>query len=360
MKFVPVLAALAALALSSSALAANIRVPQDQPTLAAAISAAQPNDRIILSRGAHDGGTFDLTNVEIVGRGAVVRGHLEITGDRVGLFGLTFHDGGLTVTGSTPRVQRCRFKGAPVRLVGDQAAIIRSRIVSPGDVGVEIVGSHGLIRKVRASDLRAAQMLLVRGDHGVVQDCTVSGVYAAPIGLPAYPDPGHPEAGVAIRIVGDNGSALTNRVRRSSGGIWVTGDNVAVEDNSLVTRGSPGVGTTTGSVSIVVTTTEPAGETSPNRVADNRLRLDHGVGIRVLGSGGLAVVDNRVHARRARTAAIDIRADDNVVQDNRSSGRRRAAMRSNVLGDRNEVVDNVLSNLTVTGEDNIVNGNTER
>jgi len=66
---------LAALALSAPALASHpIRVPQDQPTIQAAIDAAQPGQRIVVSRGRFCGATL-TQRVKLVGKsGATIIG----------------------------------------------------------------------------------------------------------------------------------------------------------------------------------------------------------------------------------------------------------------------------------------------
>src|SRR5918911_1342713 len=93
------LAVLAVLALAGApgAAAADVRVPQDAPTLQAAIAAAQPGDTIVLDRGVYPGGNVVPPGKHDVTIRGVDRNDVVLDGANVRKNGIVVHADGVSI-----------------------------------------------------------------------------------------------------------------------------------------------------------------------------------------------------------------------------------------------------------------------
>jgi hypothetical protein len=295
--FVPVIAAL--LLPQVSALAADLRVPQDHATIAEAVAAASPGDSIVIAPGTYFE-RLDVTKdgLRFTGKGVVLDGlHpdgstgaiLTVTGQGTILEGITFANGldQVSLQGDDAVLLRCTFRDCvddAVSITGNGAVLERCRFLGAGDSGIEVSGSGARISACRMT-LIGSQGIEVFGDDALIERCTVL----------------NSEEGPAIRVAGNRAAVLACRVVLvDNGGIVIEGDDARVEDCLVASSDESGV---------VVEGNAPT-------ILRNRfLTISEGRGVEVSGGTGGLIEGNFV--RNCTDVAIDVSNTNAVIRGNR-------------------------------------------
>ncbi|HND55221.1 MAG TPA: right-handed parallel beta-helix repeat-containing protein, partial [Pirellulaceae bacterium] len=147
---------------AASARAGVIDVPGDQPTIAAAVSAASNGDTIRLAKGRHQEAVSTTKSLKFVGKpGAIWDGffagaqhsQLLATANQVSVRGIEFQNGDevVTVVGEDAAVLDCTFRSGfyAVRITGARARVASNRILTMqgSDYMIDIVGQNARVEK---------------------------------------------------------------------------------------------------------------------------------------------------------------------------------------------------------------------
>lgn len=244
------------LALAAPALAADRHVPSPvYPTIAAAVAAAQPGDRIVVAPGVYQEHVVSaVTGLTFVGRRAIWDATLA-TGDQgvcltasgggTVVEGFTFLAGDqpqpcLELTGDDCRVAKCDLRGTDSRLVhvmGARARVTSCRLLGTRDNAIEVTGDDAIVDRISAShvddsviQVTGARARVTRGrfEVGDGNACiTVDGDGAFVVA--------HRFSLVRRSIVVNGNGAVVEDIKCTGGGdIVVTGDAVTVRRNSFV------------------------------------------------------------------------------------------------------------------------------
>jgi hypothetical protein len=296
-KSVVIPSAIVVLSLAPAAFAADRKVPSaDYPTIAAAVAAAQPNDRILVGPGVYrENVVSNVPGLQFVGRKAVWDGTtgpgasgscLVSTGDAVLVQGFTFVNGKgvqIRLTGESCRVVKCasrnargvvRIDGAngevvslravgsqsggtgSVTIVGDGALVDRCTFRNCDSVAVRIAGNLATLQRTSAVQIEDDAGFDLQGDDAKVLKCVVSNVDSE-----------------GVRITGERATVSGNRFEHlSTDGVRVTGDQATIEANQILGAGMSG-----GDAKGIVVTGDLA------RVSRNRVSETNGHGIDVTG-----------------------------------------------------------------------------
>ncbi len=283
---IPVGAALlAAAAVEARADTLQVGPGRTHETIASAVAAAQPGDRIVVNRGTYvEDVTLDKADVTISGRGGVVwygtskfSAALTIApmAERAAVSGITFrgHRDGIRIEGPDATVSRCLFRvsGGGVELVatGAGAKLLRLKVYgcsdavsgqadrvtidridvsfvdsdcvyvdgddvvvtnssfrgSADDYAIDVQGHRARIQRNRGRSLWNS-LVHVRGDDALVEDNDASGIVS---------DNGYYVQGHGATVRG-NRAALC-----ASDGIQVQGDDAVIEGNVIDTVGDDGI-----------------------------------------------------------------------------------------------------------------------
>jgi parallel beta helix pectate lyase-like protein len=106
---------------AASALADDIRVPQDVRNLKDALLVARPGDRVIVTGGTWRNGRVMVSGVRLIGHGATLTGLWEVYGTGSSIEGCTVRSGVIQVEADGVTLRRNRFvpPGNPTKVSGD-------------------------------------------------------------------------------------------------------------------------------------------------------------------------------------------------------------------------------------------------
>src|SRR5262245_33665204 len=108
---------------AASALAADIRVPQDVRNLKDALLTAQPGDRVIVTGGTWRNGRV-TSGATVIGRlGATLTGLWEIQGAGATVEGFAFRDGEMQIEADNVTLRRNRFTSPRVDVLVSGATV---------------------------------------------------------------------------------------------------------------------------------------------------------------------------------------------------------------------------------------------
>jgi nitrous oxidase accessory protein NosD len=226
-------------ALAADAFAADRKVPTvAHPTIAAAVAAAQPGDRILVGPGVYQEHVVAAAaNLQFIGNHAVwdatlpngTHGDcLTVNAGGVQVRGFSFRGGNgvsrhLVLTGDGCSVRNCVSRGPAgfLTVTGARAAVEACRIFAGGSVGIDVVGDDARIER---SSMAQCDAILIRitGARGEVSRCRFLDV----------------DSGDVVQITGPGALVLANQfVNCDDDTIDVTGDGAVVEGNKLTGSG---------------------------------------------------------------------------------------------------------------------------
>jgi hypothetical protein len=361
--------------MAASALADDIRVPQDVKKLKDALLMTQPGDRVIVTGGTWRNGRVMVPGVQLVGRGATLTGLWEVYGTGASIEGCTVRDGVIQVEADNVTLRRNRFvpPGDKTKVSGDGVSgltlsdnrFVRSRAeiqhatdcVLRGNRflggGTLIYGSgtlaedNVLLGRTTISASVGANAVLRRNTGGflsvegmtnaVVEQNSALGIYVR--GAGAVVADNRIPAGQSFVVEGDDAVVRGNRVSvvTRGGGLYVQGDRVVVTDNVVDNLKARRVSVGTwGLLSVGGTWPHPS-------------------------VGPVQVLRNEV--THVMLGGIDVRCDEAEVASNTVRGTN-AASSVILTGDRNSVHDNTIdrdagaddtvSGIRITGDENVI------
>jgi len=226
-------------ALAADAFAADRKVPTvAYPTIAAAVAAAQPGDRILVGPGVYQEHVVTaVANLQFIGRGAVWDATLTngthgdcLTVNAAGVLvrGFSFRGGNgvsryIVATGDGCTVQSCASRGpaAFLTVTGARAAVEACRFFSSGSVGIDVIGDDA---RVQRSTFQQCDAIVVRitGARGEVSRCRFLDI----------------DSGDVVQFAGAGARVLTNQfINCDDDTIDVTGDGAVVEGNRMTGSG---------------------------------------------------------------------------------------------------------------------------
>lgn len=309
-----------ALVLPVAVHAAKIRVPQDQPTIQAAVDAAQSGDQVLVSKGTYaevvvvDG----RQGITIKGKGKPVLGGgggiplsilnaIDVTVDGLTIDGSP--DQGLLIAESTGvEVRRCTVRNATngIRVEGGRGHVIeKNRVEDVGNDGIDFDDLDGTITPVVDSAVRKNR----------------------------------------VERVGDDG-------------IELKGSGHLAEKNHVVLAAEDGIGSDDGSANIVIqkNKVERSGETgisvdgSGHRVLKNKMTDSGDEGIQVRGDDHV-IEKNKID--RTTDDGIDVEnAAGNTLRRNKVKNAGDAGIEVGETDEPGETTDNLLEQNKVTGSAN--------
>ena len=398
---------------SAAAFADDLAVPREYPTVEAALAAASDGDRVVV-RGTYENMHITRGDVQIVARGATVKGYVWIDAPNVTLSGFRLGpDGRIIVTGDDVTVSGTKASGhgrrsiavqggrrATIRgsklvygdiqvLLGEAATIERNKVlrgsIMTSDDGARIdsnvvpdVAAEGddvqlLGNQCRwlgaagddcdVSGNKVIISLRVDGDRATVQsnetigreELTVAGNAALVLGNEAT-DHG-------IRIWGDDAVIAENSVADTHHGIEVVGERFTIAENQVDVMGLPqrvfGGPAPTENPAI-----RTFSQTTGSAILSNDIEHFASPGIDVSG-GGVNVAGNDLHGIAAGTS-IQITGDANVVADNTIGHTQIAEGLGDgiaIVGNENVVQQNVVDGVPLdailvwSGDGNVVTDN---
>ena len=262
--------------MASSALAADILVPQDVRNLRDALFMTQPGDRVIVTGGTWRNGRMMAPGVRLIGRGATLSGLWEVYGTGASIEGCTVRDGVIQIEADGVTLRRNRFvpPGAKSKVTGEGVSglvlednrFVRSRAEVRDTTGCllrgnrylgggcyvwgdgtlveenvllgnsKIAAGFGTNVAVRGNsggflDLRSATDAFVERNSAQRIEVTGNGALVAHNDIPA---------GRSLYVEGDDVVVLDNRVSSvfRSGGFAVHGDRLTVTDNVIDNLGT--------------------------------------------------------------------------------------------------------------------------
>ncbi|MEN8149663.1 MAG: right-handed parallel beta-helix repeat-containing protein [Planctomycetota bacterium] len=270
-----VMAALVAVVLAAPATAATLKVPKDYETIQAAADAAEPGDKIVVSKGTyHEIVVVAKSDIQFIGKKAVWDGIIDglygtclnatgddivvqgfrfrhgedqvyITGHRAVITKCTFINSGdnpVQVTGDDARVEKCTMTGMDndaVNITGPGALVSKNKIGNGGDGGIYVSGDDAVVAGNQVNVIEDDDAIYVSGDRARVEKNTcwnadgsgveVSGedAFVARNKISYTYDEG-------IDISGDGATVDRNVVLGSEGrGIYVSGDDFTVTGNKV-------------------------------------------------------------------------------------------------------------------------------
>ena len=356
-------------AMAASALAADVRVPQDEPNLKDALLTAQPGDRVIVTGGVWRNGRV-VSNVTLIGRmGATLSGLWEIQGAGATVEGFAVRDGMIEIETDDVTLRGNRFS-APKYTVMVQGTGVSGTTIEGNRFNAAVVEIDDSTGVVARGNRVATGEIIVTGSGATVEDNVLT--RAAQIGV---------HYGSGARIAHNRGGSISmldvddaivrdnvaradigvrgarplvtgNEVVAGHGGLYVTGNDATVTGNRMVT--GRGVMSVRGDRVIVT-----------DNFVDNRAlrlrRVDTSAVLYVTGAGPSTVLRNDV--RHHMTAGIAVHCDDSEVAHNVVVGTE-ASYSLIVEGSRNSIhdeslrqvarVDTAKSSLVVGGDQNVV------
>jgi hypothetical protein len=225
---------LAILSFAAPAFAADRNVPSaTYPTIAAAVAAAQPGDRIKVGPGVYQEHVVSaVANLQFLGRNAVWDGTLTdgtagvcltATGGGTVVQGFTFRAGQggaaqIQLTGDDCRVLKCASRGPNgrfVKITGNRALVDTCTLFAVDSTAVEIVGNNALVQKVKTRQCDD-NVVSVSGDDATVAKCA----FVAS------------EDSYSVLIVGNRALVSKNTFLDCDDCLSVTGDDAVVENNT--------------------------------------------------------------------------------------------------------------------------------
>jgi hypothetical protein len=353
-------------ALAASAAAATIRVPQDQPTIQAGVTAAATGDTVSVSKGTYfENVVVSTPGIRIVGKGVILDGNilgtdgdcLTVNAADVTVQGLTFRNGqthifvnatGLTVlkctfqdangdsingTCSGGQVISSKFTGMSadgVDLTGDTNTVSKCTLSRSGSRGILLTGNGNRVVSSSFLGMDDSNAVLITGDGAFISknkasfvdsDCFSVTGNGAVVEL----NKGDRNDSRLVLVNGNSAVVQKNAGSYCQGGISVNGDNAMILSNKLSNLGS------TDGISVVGAAFTVTG----NTVATT---WDDGDGISAdsnAGAGGGLIEGNKV----SDTAGWGFNLDTilNVTVRNNSATRTGQDGRGgfNVIGDGN-------------------------
>lgn len=297
---------------ASVASAGTLRVPQDFPTIQAAVDAASSGDTVRIGKGRFlenvtvPGGKDNLT-IRGSGKGTIVDGRpfgavgsgpaFEVTANGFRLENLTAR----FALGFTPSV---------IRITGDDAVVRRVRVDGAVDQGLVVVGHRARVERCasRGGDVG----IVVAGNDATIRDCVVANVLEIGIGA----------SGSQARI---RGCRVTNAVESA---IVVMGFGAVVEKNRVSGSGDDAIIISTDHVKATGNVVQSsAGDhggivvdmATSGVIAKNVMTDCDGPAVTVFATAsGLEIVGNRAsRCGREAVATFVIDGTDNVLVGNR-------------------------------------------
>ncbi|MCZ7647922.1 MAG: right-handed parallel beta-helix repeat-containing protein [Planctomycetota bacterium] len=303
--------------------AAVRRVPQQFPTIQAALLAAVQGDTVLLAPGTYnESGLVAIAGIRFAGAGSIVDGGagatiLTIVGDGARVSGIVFRNGvqQLTIVGNDALVTACRFENtvAAVTLVGARPALRFSRFnnviggafatlsgddawvtsnrFNVGSGGIIVTGNRSVVVANSAFGLGLNGGFVCVGDDACVVACRINVC-----------------AGMAIQMNGNRAIVERNRMQALAGSsaIAVAGDDYRINSNAIV-RGLSAAAT------ILVNQASPSGG---GQIVGNILRDMAGPAM-ALNVSGAVVGRNRIaRSGGPLQATVQVNGDGNFIAEN--------------------------------------------
>jgi hypothetical protein len=220
-------ATLALLAVGAAdALARDIQVPAERPTIASALATARRGDRVVVSGGRHEDVQIDRDGVTLLGRGAVLSGTIVVSGSRATLQGFRFAESSrVRITGDDAVFRSNRMgEDSFATLDGGNRALISDNTLSSAGLAL-VSGADAVVRRNR----QPSNAEISARSQGVVLESNRGGRI--------YVEAAHAvvRGNRAIVITDAGGGALIER-NVLDGAIYVTGHGTQVRANRIVQR----------------------------------------------------------------------------------------------------------------------------
>lgn len=391
----PIAAAGALASASAGALAADLRVPEDFSDLKAALSAAQPGDRVLVRGGRWRNGRIMRSGVALIGKNAVLSGDWEINGTGASIEGCTFRDAHVTVGADGVALRGNRFiapkyetmvesngvtdflfEGNRCTLAAIYAftstnAIARGNRLAGGEIA--LYGSTPLIEDNVCT--RSAQVSIFDGAGGIVRRNRARSIFAWSVDSASIQD--NTITGGLIDVLGDSALVEANRLSGAAT-LHVGGDSAVVRANTgTVGRFGLSVGGAAPLVvdNIVSRRTAIANcdcpvvlvnGTTPGSVVGNDVTHVVSEGMVVLGRGH-EIADNVVRGRSCLDS-IRVEGSSSSIRRNRveqTGGRYGFGSGIVLVGDSSTIADNVVvgalyDGISVTGTGDVLSANEVR
>ena len=247
-------ATLALILLAAPARAVDRLVPGAFLTIGAAVAAALPGDRILVSSGIYqENVTSNIPNLQFIGKSTVWDGTLTngtagtcltSTGNLVSVKGFIFRAGAannaqVQLTGDGCRVGNCSSRGPSARflkMTGNSNVVESCSMFAVNSTAIEIIGDAAVVKKV-TSRQGDDSVILVQGHFATVTGCTMT----------------LNEDGSSINITGSNAIVSLNMFLYCDLDITVNGANATVTKNKTVRNGSTFVSVSSTGAGPVVT-----------------------------------------------------------------------------------------------------------
>ena len=268
------IAAASVLALAGAAAADTIKVPQDQPTIQAGVSAAATGDTVSVSKGVYfENVVVSTAGIRIVGKGAILDGNiagvdgdcLTINAEDVFVQGITFRNGdsgivlaangavitkctfqaagndGVTGTAGTTSITSCKFlfpSNEAVDLNGTGNLVSKCTVTRGGSYGVRITGDGGRVESCTFTWLADNSAVLVTGNNAVLLKNKASNgdadcFRADGTGALVDGNKGDRNDGRLVQVNGNGAIVQKNSGTYCRGGVFVNGDAAQVLSNKL-------------------------------------------------------------------------------------------------------------------------------
>jgi Right handed beta helix region len=360
--------------LAAPARAVDRLVPSQFATIRAAVAAAVPGDRILVSSGIYQENVVSTnSNLQFIGKSAVWDGTLTngaaaacliSTGNMVSVQGFIFRAGAADVpqvqlTGDGCKVSKCSSRGRPagdfLRMTGnsnvvESCSLFSLRSFSLGSI--QIVGDYAKVKKVSAQ-FGDNTCIGVQGNFATVTSCSIT----------------LQEDGSSISITGSNALVSLNMFLYCDSDITVNGANATLTKNKTVRNGGNFISANSSGAGPVVTQNTArhclgsflslSGSNSVVRL--NKATDCRGAFLSATSSGAGAVVEQNTVLRCGSTF-MTLTGSNSVVRKNAATDCLGAFLsttssETGALVEQNTAVRLGGAFLTVSGSNSVVRGN---